>query len=213
MASSLQKRPIRVMMVDDHPALRGGVAMMLEHEPDMIVVAEAANGMDAVANFEQVRPDVTLMDLQMTGMDGLEAITRIRAISPVARIIVLTTYAGDVQAVQAMEAGAASYLLKSTLRRELLDAIRTVHAGRRYLPPEIAQEIALHSADDVLTQREVSVLQLVAEGKSNKVIAWELSISDDTVKAHLRSVFAKLDVNDRTHAVTVALRRGAIHLR
>ncbi|WP_457354296.1 response regulator [Sphingomonas sp. UYP23] len=201
------------MTVDDHPALRDGVATMLEHEPDMTVVAEAADGAEAITAFEAAKPDITLIDLQMPVMNGLEAIIRIRAIAPMARIIVLTTYAGDVQAVQALKAGAASYLLKSTLRRELLDAIRAVHAGRRYLPPDIAQEIALHSADDVLTQREVSVLQLVAQGKSNKVIAWELSISDDTVKAHLRSIFAKLDVNDRTHAVTVALRRGAIQLR
>ncbi|MGY2736632.1 DNA-binding NarL/FixJ family response regulator [Sphingomonas sp. UYP23] len=213
MSTLPQPRLIRVMTVDDHPALRDGVATMLEHEPDMTVVAEAADGAEAITAFEAAKPDITLIDLQMPVMNGLEAIIRIRAIAPMARIIVLTTYAGDVQAVQALKAGAASYLLKSTLRRELLDAIRAVHAGRRYLPPDIAQEIALHSADDVLTQREVSVLQLVAQGKSNKVIAWELSISDDTVKAHLRSIFAKLDVNDRTHAVTVALRRGAIQLR
>jgi DNA-binding NarL/FixJ family response regulator len=201
------------MTVDDHAVLRGGIATMLEHEPEMSVVAEAANGAEAVAAFDTVQPDVTLMDLRMPVMDGLEAIIRIRTMAPSARIIVLTTYAGDVQAVQALKAGAAGYLLKSTLRRELLDAIRAVHAGRRYLPTEIAQEIALHSADDVLTQRELSVLELVAQGKSNKVIAWELSISIDTVKAHLRSIFEKLDVNDRTHAVTVALRRGAIQLR
>ncbi|TPG53050.1 DNA-binding response regulator [Sphingomonas glacialis] len=205
--------PIRVMTVDDHPALREGIARMIEHEPDLLLVGEAANGAEALKLFEQVRPDVTLMDLQMPVMGGLDAIERLRTICPTARVIVLTTYEGDVQAVQALRAGASSYLLKSALRRELLDAIRTVHSGRRYLPPEVAQEIAIHSAEDALTPREIGVLQLVAEGKSNKVIAWELSISDDTVKAHLRSVFAKLDVNDRTHAVTAALRRGAIHLR
>jgi DNA-binding NarL/FixJ family response regulator len=179
----------------------------------MTLVGEAANGMEAIAVYENTHPDVTLMDLQMPVMDGLQAIARIRAIAPAARIIVLTTYEGDVQAVQALKAGASSYLLKSALRRELLDAIRAVNAGRRYLPPSVAQEIALHSADDALTSRELEVLQLVAGGKANKVIAWELSISDDTVKAHLRSIFAKLDVNDRTHAVTAALRRGAIQLQ
>jgi DNA-binding NarL/FixJ family response regulator len=201
------------MIVDDHPALREGIATIIEHEADMTLVAQAANGAEAITLHETERPDVTLMDLQMPVMGGLEAIGRIRATAPTARVIVLTTYEGDVQALQALKAGAASYLLKSGLRRELLDAIRAVHAGRRYLPAAIAQEIAIHSAEDALTSRELAVLQLVAEGKSNKVIGWELSISDDTVKAHLRSVFSKLDVNDRTHAVTAALRRGAIHLR
>ncbi|HEX8448343.1 MAG TPA: response regulator transcription factor [Allosphingosinicella sp.] len=201
------------MTVDDHPALRDGIATIIEHETDMELIAEASNGAEAIATFEATRPDITLMDLQMPVMGGLEAMALIRAVAPAARFIVLTTYDGDVQAVQALKAGASSYLLKSGLRRELLDAIRTVHAGRRYLPAAIAQEIALHSAQDSLTQRELGVLRLVAEGKSNKVIAWELSISDDTVKAHLRSIFAKLDVNDRTHAVTAALRRGAIQLR
>ena len=212
-ASSSPARPIRVMTVDDHPALRDGIATIIEHEADMTLIAEAANGAEAIAAFEATLPDVTLVDLQMPVMGGLEAITRIRAIAPAARIIVLTTYDGDLQAVQALRAGAASYLLKSGLRRELLDAIRTVHAGRRYLPPTLAQEIAIHSVEDALTERELGILELVAEGKSNKVIAWELSISDDTVKAHLRSIFAKLDVGDRTHAVTAALRRGAIQLR
>jgi DNA-binding NarL/FixJ family response regulator len=201
------------MTVDDHPALRDGISMIIEHETDMTLVAEAPNGAEAITIFETIRPDVTLMDLQMPVMGGLQAIVGIRAIAPAARIIVLTTYDGDVQAVQALKAGASSYLLKSGLRRELLDAIRTVHAGRRYLPADVAQNIAIHSAEDALTERELGVLQLVAEGKSNKVIAWELSISEDTVKAHLRSIFAKLDVNDRTHAVTAALRRGAIQLR
>jgi DNA-binding NarL/FixJ family response regulator len=205
-------RPIRVMTVDDHPALRDGIAAIIEHERDMALVAEAANGAEAVATFGTVRPDITLMDLQMPEMGGIEAITRIREQAPDARIIVLTTYEGDVQAVRALKAGAASYLLKSTLRRELLDAIRTVHAGRRYLPAAVAQEIAIHSADDALTSREVSILRLVAEGKANKNVAWELSISEDTVKTHLRSIFSKLNVNDRTQAVTAALRRGIIDL-
>jgi DNA-binding NarL/FixJ family response regulator len=207
------ERPIRVITVDDHPALRDGIASIIEHEPDMTIVGQAANGAEAVAMYEETKPDITLMDLQMPIMDGLEAITRIRATAPAARIIVLTTYEGDIQAVQALKAGASSYLLKSTLRRELLDAIRIIHSGRRYLPASVAQEIAIHSAEDSLTPRELGVLRLVAEGKANKVIAWELSISDDTVKAHLRSIFAKLDVNDRTQAVTAALRRGAIQLR
>jgi DNA-binding NarL/FixJ family response regulator len=205
-------RPIRIMTVDDHPALRDGIASIVEHEPDMTLVAEAANGAEAVAAYVRIRPDVTLMDLQMPQMGGLEAIAQIREQAPAARIIVLTTYEGDVQAVRALKAGAASYLLKSALRRELLDAIRAVHMGRRYLPAGIAQDIAIHAADETLTTREVAILRLVAEGKANKIIAWELSISDDTVKAHLRSIFAKLDVNDRTHAVTAAFRRGAIEL-
>jgi DNA-binding NarL/FixJ family response regulator len=210
---SPQPRPIRVMTVDDHPALRDGIAMIIEHEPGMTLIAEVSNGAEAVSSYGDMRPDVTLMDLQMPVMDGLEAIGRIRAIDPTARIIVLTTYDGDFQAVQALKAGAASYLLKSTLRRELLDAIRTVHSGRRYLPAAIAQQIAIHSGDEALTQRELGVLRLVAQGKANKVIAWELSVSEDTVKSHLKNIFAKLDVSDRTHAVTAALRRGAIQLQ
>ncbi|MEG3086870.1 response regulator transcription factor [Sphingomonas sp. PB4P5] len=205
-------RPIRIMTVDDHPALRDGISSMVEHEPDMTLIGEAANGIEAVAMFAGLRPDVTLMDLQMPLMGGIEAISRIRETAPGARIIVLTTYEGDVQAVRALKAGAASYLLKSALRRELLEAIRTVHSGRKFLPPAIAHDIAVHSADDSLTAREIAVLRLVAEGKSNKTIAWDLTISDDTVKAHLRSIFSKLDVNDRTHAVTAALRRGVIDL-
>jgi DNA-binding NarL/FixJ family response regulator len=159
-----------------------------------------------------LRPDITLMDLQMPGKSGLEAIKEIRTEAPGARIIVLTTYEGDAQAVRALKAGASAYLLKSSLRKALLDTIRLVHAGRRYVPPEIAQEIALHSAEEPLTVRELSILQAVAEGKANKVIAGDLSLSEDTVKAHLRSIYAKLNVNDRTHAVTTALRRGIISL-
>lgn len=210
MASS--DKPIRIMTVDDHPALRDGIAAIVETQDDMVLVGEAANGAEAIAAFANLRPDVTLMDLQMPVMGGVEAIGEIRQQAPNARVIVLTTYDGDVQAARALKAGAAAYLLKSSLRRELLDTLRSVHAGRRHVPPEIAQEIALHAADDPLTAREVGILQLVAAGKANKVIAYDLSLSEDTVKAHLKSIFGKLEVGDRTHAVTAALKRGIIDL-
>jgi DNA-binding NarL/FixJ family response regulator len=200
------------MTVDDHPALRQGIAAIVEMEGDMLLVGEASNGVEAVEAFANLRPDVTLMDLQMPRMGGLEAIDAIRRQAHNARIIVLTTYQGDVQAARAIKSGAAAYLLKSSLRTELLDAIRAVHAGRRHVSAEIAQEIALHSGDDPLTEREVNILLLVAEGKANKAIAWQLSISEDTVKTHMRSIFGKLCVDDRTHAVTEALRRGVITL-
>lgn len=203
---------IRVLVVDDHPMLREGVAAVLALQPDMVLVGEAENGAEAIARFRELRPDVTLMDLQMPGVNGLEAIEAIRAEFPTARIVVLTTYAGDVQALRALKAGATGYLLKSTLRRELLDTIRNVHAGRRQLQSEVAHEIAIHAIDEALSQRETHVLRLVAAGRANKQIAWELSLSEDTIKAHLKSIFAKLDVSDRTHAVTVAARRGIIEL-
>lgn len=205
-------RPIRIMTVDDHPALRDGIAAIVELQPDMMLVGEASNGEEAIAIFANLRPDITLMDLQMPGMGGVDAIAAIRAQARHARIIVLTTYNGDVQAAQALKAGASAYLLKSALRKELLDTIRAVHAGRRHIPPEIAQEIALHAADDPLSEREIGILRLVAMGKANKEIAWALSISEDTVKAHMKSIFSKLDVRDRTQAVTAALRRGIITL-
>jgi len=205
-------RPIRILVVDDHPILREGVALILEDRSDMVVVGEARDGVEAIVRFRELRPDITLMDLQMPGMSGLEAITAIRAEHPHARIVVLTTYDGDVQAVRALKAGAMGYLLKSSLRTEMLDAIREVHGGRRYLHRQIADEIALHVVDDALTEREVAVLQLVAVGKANKQIAWELGVSEETVKAHLKAIFTKLDVADRTHAVTVAARRGIIDL-
>jgi DNA-binding NarL/FixJ family response regulator len=205
-------KPIRIITVDDHPALRDGIAAIIEAEEDMLLVGEAADGADAVAAFARLRPDIVLMDLQMPLMSGLDAIAAIRGEAPNARIIVLTTYEGDVQAARALKAGAAAYLLKTAVRKELLDTIRSVHAGRRHIPPEIAQEIALHAALDPLSEREITILRLVGAGNANKEIAWRLSISQDTVKAHMKSIFSKLDVDDRTHAVTVALRRGAIEL-
>jgi DNA-binding NarL/FixJ family response regulator len=210
--SQHSKPPIRILTVDDHPLLREGIAAILQLQPDMQLVGEAENGRQAVDIFERLKPDVTLMDLQMPVLGGVEAISQIRSRFPEAKIIVLTTYAGDVQALRAMRAGAAGYLLKGALRRELLDTIRSVHAGRRYLQPEIAQQIALHSGNDNLSEKEVGVLKLVAAGKANKEIASTLSVSEDTVKAHLKNIFAKLDVSDRTQAVTLALKRGIIEL-
>jgi DNA-binding NarL/FixJ family response regulator len=206
------KNIIRILTVDDHPLLREGIAAILGLQPDMQLVGEAEDGAQAIKIFHELKPDVTLMDLQMPILNGVEAIARIRKDFPDARIIVLTTYAGDVQALRAMRAGAAGYLLKGALRRDLLDTIRAVHAGRRYLSPEIAQQIALHSSEDSLSVREIDVLRLVAIGKANKEIAGELSVSEDTVKAHLKSIFAKLNVGDRTQAVTLALKRGIIEL-
>jgi DNA-binding NarL/FixJ family response regulator len=200
------------MVVDDHHILRAGIAAILQGQPDMTLIAEASNGAEAVEQFVEARPDVTLMDLQMPRMNGVDAITAIRKGAPRARIIVLTTYAGDAQALRALRAGASGYLLKSALRKELLDTIRDIHAGKRQIPPEIAQEIAFNATMEDLTEREISILNLVAAGKANKEIGWQLSISEDTVKAHLRSIFAKLDASDRTQAVTSALRRGIIEL-
>lgn len=204
--------PIRVLVVDDHPVLREGVASILEDRADMIMVGEARDGAEAIVRFRELKPDVTLMDLQMPGMGGIEAIRAIRTEHPGARILVLTTYEGDVQAVRALRAGATGYLLKASLRTEMIDAIQNVHRGRRHLHPRVAEEIALHVVDDDLSEREIAVLQLVAIGKANKEVAWELGLAEETVKTHLKSIFAKLNVADRTHAVTVAARRGIITL-
>jgi len=201
---------IRVLIVDDHPLLRDGIAAVVHGQPDMTVAGEAANGAEAVERYRAVRPDVTLMDLQMPEMGGTSAIRAIRSEFPLARIVVLTTYDGDVEAQHALEAGASGYLLKSSPRTDLLEAIRIVHAGRRHIPPAIAVEIAEHRGDDELTHRELEVLQKIAAGRSNKIAADELQISEETVKTHMKSILAKLAASDRTHAVTIAMKRGIL---
>jgi DNA-binding NarL/FixJ family response regulator len=203
---------IGVFSVDDHPLLREGIAALVNAEPDMKLVAEAANGQEAIEKFRLHRPDVTLMDLQMPSLNGIEAIIGIRSEFPNARIIVLTTYAGDVQVLRAIKAGARGYVLKGHVIRELLDTIRAVHAGQKRIPPELAAELADHAGDDQLSLREIDVLRLIAAGNANKQIAGRLGIAEDTVKSHVTSILSKLGANDRTHAVTTALKRGLIEL-
>jgi DNA-binding NarL/FixJ family response regulator len=204
--------PIRVLVVDDHPLLRGGIAAVLDSEPDFEMVAEAGNGREAVEAFRLHRPDVTLMDLQMAEMDGVTATTTIRAEFPDARILILTTYGGDGHAVRALKAGASGYLLKSMIRKDLPDAIRAVHSGRRRIPAEVAEALASHFTDDSLSTRELDVLQRIAKGNSNRRVATQLSISEDTVKTHMKNIMSKLGANDRTHAVMIALKRGMIEM-
>ena len=203
---------IRILLADDHPLLRDGVAGLVADQPDMELVGEASTGREAVDQFRKHLPDVALLDLQMPEMNGIDAILAIRAEFPDARIIVLTTYTGDAQILRALKAGAQAYLLKSALRRELLDTIRVVHKGQRRIPPEVAVQLAEHAADDPLTSREVEVLGLIAAGKANKLVASGLSITEETVKGHVKSILSKLGASDRTHAVTIALKRGIIQL-
>lgn len=203
----MAETPIRILTVDDHPLLREGIAGTLEDEPDMQLLAEAATGQEALACFRQHRPDVTLMDVRLPDMDGIECMAAIRREFPDARVIILTTYRGDVQVRRAIAAGAMGYLLKSMLRKDLVETIRGVHAGRRCIPDEIAQMLG-EADDSCLSAREIEVLRLVAQGQSNKRVGAELGVSEETVKMHMKSILAKLQARDRTHAVTIALKRG-----
>jgi DNA-binding NarL/FixJ family response regulator len=202
--------PIRILSVDDHPLIRQGVAGLVATQADMNLIAEAANGREAIQQFHRHRPDITLMDLQMPEMSGLDAIIAIRGEFPEARIIVLTTYAGDVQALRALKAGARAYLLKDSLHKELLATIRAVQAGKKSMSPEVSFQLAEHATDDALTPAEVRVLRLIAEGNANKEIAAQLSTSEDTVKGQVRNILSKLGAKDRTHAAMIGLKRGII---
>jgi DNA-binding NarL/FixJ family response regulator len=201
-------KKITVLIVDDHPFLREGIAAAVNGQQDMVLVGEASSGEEALHSFRRLRPDVVLMDLNLPGMSGIETMEAIRRDFPAARIVVLTAYRGDVQAIRAFKAGAVGYLLKNMLRKELLDTIRAVAAGRKRIPVEIANELVRHSLDDALTEREIQVLKRVAQGIPNKVIAAEMNLAEPTVKSHLQNIFQKLGANDRTHAVTIAIRRG-----
>jgi DNA-binding NarL/FixJ family response regulator len=206
------KDEIRILLVDDHPVLLEGLATMIGSEADMACVGEATTGGEAIRCFESLRPDITLLDLRLPDMSGIQVIRSIRATDPDARIIVLTTYQGDVQAVQALQAGAMGYLLKATLRKVLLATVRAVHAGEHWILPEVESEIAAHAGAPALTPREIEVLKQVAAGCSNKIVADRLHISDDTVKGHIRKILVKLKASDRTHAVAIAVRRGFFEL-
>ena len=204
--------PIRILAVDDHPVVRQGIAGLVSIQPDMVLVGEASDGREAIQLFRTHRPDVTLMDLQMPGMNGVDALIAIRNEFPEAKVIVLTTYAGDVQIIRALKAGAQAYLLKNTLHKELLETIRSVIAGKKALSPEVSYEIATHATDDTLTPAEISVLRLIAAGNANKQIADQLSITEETVKSRVKCILSKLATHDRTHAAVIGLKRGIIEL-
>jgi DNA-binding NarL/FixJ family response regulator len=201
---------IRVLAVDDHAVFRGGIVALVGHQSDMTLVAEASNGLEAIQQFRAHRPDVTLMDLQMPEMNGVDAMIAIRGEFPDARVVVLTTYTGDVQVLRALKAGARGYLLKNLLHKELVETIRTVHAGKKILSPEISLQIAEHATDEALNAGEIDVLRLIAGGNANKEIAAQLSVPEETVKGRVRSILAKLGANDRTHAAMIGLKRGII---
>jgi DNA-binding NarL/FixJ family response regulator len=203
---------IRILCVDDHPVVRQGIAGLVAVQPDMTMVAEAVTGREAIQQFRTHHPDITLMDLQMPEMSGFDALIAIRREFPEARIIVLTTYAGDAQALRALKAGASGYLLKNTMHKELLDTIRAVHAGRKSLSPEVSFQLAEHATDDALTPAEIRVLRLIAQGNANKEIARELSLSEETVKGQVRNILSKLGAKDRTHAAMIGFKRGIIDL-
>jgi DNA-binding NarL/FixJ family response regulator len=209
---SAETDPIRIMAVDDHPIVRQGIAGLVAVHSDMSLVAEASNGREAIQQFRAHQPDVTLMDLQMPEMNGFDAMIAIRGEFPEARIIVLTTYVGDVQVLRALKAGARAYLLKNSMHKELLETIRAVHAGKKSLSAEASYQLAEHATDDALTPTEIRVLRLIAEGNANKEIAAQLSITEDTVKGQVRNILSKLDANDRTHAAMIGLKRGIIEL-
>lgn len=214
MFSLLDSQPpvIRILVVDDHPLLREGIAALVGGQSDMAVVAHGCNGREGVEKFQTHAPDITLMDLQMPDMNGIEAINAIREKAPDARIIVLTTYAGDVQVLRALESGARAYLLKNLLHKELLETIRAVHAGRKTMSPSLAADLAEHSGEDSLTPREIDVLRLIAAGHANKEIGAQLSVTEETVKSRVKSILSKLHANDRTHAAMIGVKRGIINL-